>query len=114
MYLIQWNYYFSYICLKGGYIDEALPVPDLLVPDLLVPDLLVPDLIILSGEVETDSFDWFVRLNITGLALFGTDGLVLLDTNGLVLLGIGGLVLLNTDGLNAEISGNSGSGLNKI
>ena len=109
MYLIQWNYYFSYICLKGGYIDEALPVPD-----LLVPDLLVPDLIILSGEVETDSFDWFVRLNITGLALFGTDGLVLLDTNGLVLLGIGGLVLLNTDGLNAEISGNSGSGLNKI
>ena len=109
MYLIQGNYYFSYICLKGGYIDEALPVPD-----LLVPDLLVPDLIILSGEVETDSFDWFVRLNITGLALFGTDGLVLLDTNGLVLLGIGGLVLLNTDGLNAEISGNSGSGLNKI
>jgi len=109
MYLIQGNYYFSYICLKGGYIDEALPVPD-----LLVPDLLVPDLIILSGEVETDSFDWFVRLNNTGLALFGTDGLVLLDTNGLVLLGIGGLVLLNTDGLNAEISGNSGSGLNKI
>ncbi len=109
MYLIQGNYYFSYICLKGGYIDEALPVPD-----LLVPDLLVPDLIILSGEVETDSFDWFVRLNNTGLALFGTDGLVLLDTNGLVLLGIGGLVLLNTDGLNAELSGNSGSGLNKI
>lgn len=99
------NFYLSYICLKGGYIEEALSVSGLPVPDLLI---------LLSGEVKTDSFDWFVRLNKIGLVLFGTDGLVLLDTDGLALLGIDGLVLLNTDGLNAEISGNSGSGLNKI
>ena len=104
------SYYSSYKCLKGGYIEEALPVPCLLVPGLLV---------ILSREVETESFDrlytdGFVRLNNIGLSLLGTDGLVLLGTDELVRLGIDGLVLLNTDGLDAERSGRSGSGLNKI